>query len=189
MREIVLATTSPYKIQLFSQLGFEFQAQAPLFDESSYKNMNLPPLELAQFLAFEKANSLKEQFPQALIIGADQVLCLEKMILGKPLNFESNVSQLKMLSGKKHLLLTAVSLTFSKKTVHFCDSTELQMRKLKESEINHYVEFEKAFDCAGGYKIESRGISLFEHISSNDFTAIQGLPLLELNKQLRTLML
>ncbi len=187
--KIVLASTSPYRREQLQKLGFEFSAHPPRYDEAPLKEQGLPPLALSAALALGKAQSLAHQFPNDLIIGSDQVAHLEQQTLSKPGTRERACEQLKMMAGKTHTLSTSVAILGPQGApIVFSNQTHLTMRSLTDSEIESYVQLDNPLDCAGSYKIESYGISLFEAIDTSDFTAIIGLPLLELGKHLRALL-
>jgi septum formation protein len=179
--QLILASTSQYRIKLLSQLGWEFQSLSPDFDEAPFKTQEFAPEVLARLLAEGKARSLKKSQPNAFIIGADQVCALEGKIFSKPGNHENALHQLQELQGRTHELLTAVCLiTPAGKTKHILNRTQLSMRKLHEDEIRRYLEADGPYDCGGSYKLEAAGIRLFENISMSDHTSIIGLPLIEL---------
>ena len=183
--KIILGSTSLYKKKLFSRLSIPFFQMAPTINESDYPQMvNESPKKFALRLSKIKADSLKDQDSDHLIIGADQVLEFEGQVYGKPLNRKKNIEDLFRFSGKSHFLHTAVTLISPHGDSSFVDTTQLTMRPLNRHQIEEYVDREQAFDCAGGYKIESLGISLFKEIKTNDFTAIEGLPLIKLNSYL-----
>lgn len=184
---IILATKSSYKISLLEKLGYSFIAEDSDFDEKPFKNKGIHPKNLASLLAEAKAKALHQKYPNHCIIGSDQVLALENLILSKPLSEKKNIEQLMSLSGKTHTLFTAVCVLYKNRKISFTNKTDLLMRELTLKQIKDYVQKEKAFDCCGGYKIESYGISLFEKIKTSDFTAIQGLPLIKLNQIISTL--
>ncbi len=183
---LILGSTSVYRKELLQRLGIPFQCQKPNFDEDSAKNQNshLEPLPLAKQLALHKALSLAG--PGNLVIGGDQLVHFKGQVLGKPGHFEKARECLEFLSGGTHELITAVAIVSSERTEEFCDITRLTMRHLTRSEIETYLQADEPWDCAGSYKIEKRGISLMEKIETEDFTAIQGLPLIQLAKSLRS---
>jgi septum formation protein len=182
MPQIVLASTSKYRKELLERLSIPFITAAPLVNEDEYKNKGLKPIELAQTLAKLKAESLKAE--GQCVIGGDQVVALGTEILGKAHTKENAVNQLKKMQGKTHQIITAICIIYQNENHLITDISQMQMRALSEKEISDYVEKDNPIDCAGSYKIEKNGISLFEKIESNDFTAIQGIPLLALNKYL-----
>lgn len=183
---LVLASTSPYRKVLLDRLGLPFSQAAPKVDESAFKSQgSLGAAGLARLLATEKVNSLISQYPLDTIIGGDQVVDLDGKILGKPTTIEAAIDQLIELSGRSHRLATAVAVWDEGRLNTHVDITTLTMRTLELSAIKRYVEADEPLDCAGSYKLESRGISLFERIETADYTAIIGLPLMALTSMLR----
>jgi septum formation protein len=185
MNEIVLASASKYRKELLSRLGLAFVSQAPALDEEKHKDPALAPRALAEKLAFLKAQSLAH--PQKTVIGGDQLVAFEGRILGKPHSAEKARAQLQALQGKTHELITAVCVVAGEQVLPFTNVTRLTMKMLSPEQITRYVELDQPLDCAGSYKIELHGISLFEKIESDDFTAIQGLPLIQLSQVLHNL--
>ncbi len=118
------------------------------------------------------------------MIGSDQVCMLEGEILGKPGTIANAISQLTKMQGKTHELITAVTLLSPKGEISFSNRTQLSMRPLTLGEITRYVEADLPLDCAGSYKLETKGIRLFEKIEMSDHTSIIGLPLIQLNNHL-----
>jgi septum formation protein len=184
MSSLILASTSPYRRELLERLGWDFQAQAPAFDEDAAKSQApQEPSAHAAFLALGKARSLAG--PGKIVIGGDQLVAFENQILGKPKTFERAVGQLMAMSGKTHELHTAVCVVGPDgRRVEWVDVTRLKMRTLNESQIEESVRRDTPLNSAGSYKIERQGILLFEEIHTEDFTAIQGLPLLRLAQTL-----
>lgn len=179
-KQVILASTSKYRQELLSRLPYPFQAQAPLIDEEKEKHPGLSPQALAEKLAHLKADSLKG--PHHVVIGGDQLVSLEGQILGKARTVENAVQQLLSMQGRVHELITAICVFDGLRATSYTDITRLHMKKLSREQIEKYVALDLPLDCAGSYKIEKHGIMLFDKIESQDFTAIQGLPLLELNK-------
>ena len=193
MKKVILASTSPYRAQLLETLGISFEKMDSGVDEDFFKDQIKDPLELAKKLAFEKAQAIFLKDPNAIVIGGDQISLFEhsdrtgsaSRVLGKPGDFEGALKQLTLLEGQTHKLITCVCVLAPNFQENFEDITTLQMRNLTQSEIVRYIEKDEPFNCAGSYKIESVGISLFEQVQTNDFTAIVGLPLIQLSKTLR----
>ncbi len=181
--QLILASTSPYRKELLAKLGFPFTVQAPPFDEEQHKSGGLEPLELAKTLA--RGKSLSVVAPDAGVIGSDQLISIEGKILGKPGDFYRASDQLKFLSGKSHDLITAVCFHFKNRLFEFVDITRIQMRALTAAEIEAYLNQEQPYDCAGSYKMEKNGLRLVQKLECQDFSAIQGLPLIALNQTLR----
>jgi septum formation protein len=184
-RQLVLASTSSYRAALLARLGVPFSAVAPACDENSLKHDSLAPRELAERLAEAKAASLRERFPEAVILGSDQVCACEGVYLSKPGDAATACRDLAFLAGKSHQLFTALAICRGDQWWMHTDVTTLQMRVLTPDEIQRYVAADNPLDCAGSYKLEERGIALFERIASDDHTAITGLPLLAVARLLR----
>lgn len=189
MKNIVLASQSPYRKQLLARLGVDFVTTHPLFDEdeSDIKSQIADPEKLVSELAGLKAKSVARLFNDSLIIGSDQLVSFEGKILGKPHTFDKALEQLQSMRGKSHQLLTAVSLIEAENLISFVNKTTLNMKELSDQFLTEYLERDKPFDCAGSYKIERGGITLFDKIECEDFTAIMGLPLMELTSHLQKL--
>jgi len=182
---LVLASTSRYRAELLSRLGVPFSAAAPSCDEESGKQRQLDPRALALLLAEEKARSVAQQHPAAFVLGGDQLVALDGVILGKPHTREGAIAQLQRLRGRSHQLLTASCLvTPDGRLRTHVDKHTLSMRALSDAALGRYVDADQPLDCAGSYKIEARGIALFERIQGEDFTAITGLPLITVTRWL-----
>lgn len=185
MPELILASTSPYRKQLMNRLAVPFRVIASEVEESAWKDEVSAPDELAVALARAKANSVAQQEPDAVVIGSDQVAALGSEVLDKPGSREATIRQLQKLSGTTHDLLTAVCVLYGAEERILLDRTSLTMRPLSREEIEVYADLDRAFDCAGGYKFEAHGISLFEEVRCTDASAIEGLPLMSLARTLR----
>jgi septum formation protein len=172
---------------LFKRLRIPFESAAPMVDEQTFKCGDLTAKQMAEALSRMKAESLGAKFPESLIIGGDQVAEVDGRILEKPGRFERAKEQLELLSGRSHRLWTglAVSDPSSGKMESFVEEHVMTMRPLTAEQIERYIALDQPLDCAGAYRIESLGISLFEEIRGNDFTAIVGLPLIRLVSMLR----
>ena len=181
---LILASTSKYRQQLLSQLGYTFNSIAPDFNEDLLKDKGLGPAELSKELAKNKALSVFNLHQNSCVIGSDQVCVEGKNILSKPKTEEKAIEQLLRLQGKTHELMTSVCLLFPGGQIEFTNRTSLKMRVLSQEQIIRYVKADDPLDCAGSYKLESQGIKLFESITMTDHTAIIGLPLIELNNHL-----
>ncbi len=183
MRSIVLASTSPYRKQLLQQLQIPFVTASPVFEETI--DQGVSPALLVKHLAYHKAESLVKYFPDALIIGADQVFIDQRgRILGKPLTAEKAFEQLRAMAGKSHTFYTGVTLLDAATGDHLSDCVTfgVTLRSLTDSEIRSYVERENPVDCAGSFKIEGLGIALMEKMEGSDYTSLIGLPLIRLSE-------
>lgn len=179
MRPIILASSSPYRRKLLELLRVQFETIDPAVDEDEVKARGLPARELVEELSILKARSVLEHYPDAIVIGSDQCVELDGEILGKPGSAEKALEQLLKMSGRTHLLWTgvAVASSESERVATHVDKHVLTMRRLDAETLERYVVADEPYDCAGSYRIESLGISLFERVESEDFTAITGLPL------------
>ncbi len=185
LRPLILASTSPHRAALLERFGVSFSACGPQVNEAEVAGE--PPRERAVRLAAAKAEEVAARFPDSVVIGGDQVPATHGTILHKPGNAENCRQQLKLLSGTSAEFYTACSvrcLAADLKVAHI-DTTTVKLRALTDPEIERYVEREKPFDCAGGFKAEALGITLFERMDSEDPTAIVGLPLIWLAGVLR----
>jgi len=185
--EIVLASTSPYRRALLDRLGVPFRCQAPRCDEEALKSQESNPRALAEQVALTKAASLLADEPDAAIIGCDQLVAFQGRIFGKPGTVAQALEQLSAMAGLTHDLHTALVVMHGERVIRHTDVTTLRMRRLSRASIERYIAADQPLDCAGSYKLESRGIVLFEHIHTDDHTAITGLPLVALVTILREL--
>jgi septum formation protein len=186
---LVLASTSAYRRSLLERLGIPFRCRAPLCDEEvmQRESSDLEPRRLAEKLAVAKASSLSREEAGCTIIGCDQLVSFGGRIFGKPGTADRAVDQLLSMSGQTHELITAVAVIRGAEMIRHTDITRLRMRSLSPEAIERYVRADRALDCAGSYKLESRGIVLFDRIESEDHSAVTGLPLIALVTILRDL--
>jgi len=182
---LILASTSKYRKILLQRFDTPFDCHAPEIDETPLKNES--PYNLVERLAVQKANAVSVEHPQSVIIGSDQLAVFDTQIIGKPGTQPAALKQLRLFSGQLIEFLTAVSVVCreSNFSEHHIDITRVRFRTLQDEEIVRYLEKEKPFDCAGAFKAESLGITLFKHISSEDPTALIGLPLIQTAAMLR----
>ena len=185
MPELILASTSVYRRSLLERLGVPFTALPPETPEDT-----LPaelPADRALRLATAKAQAIASRRPDAVVIGSDQVAALGSKVLDKPGDAARCRAQLTAASGSSARFHTACALIAPQagiRMVHI-DTTTVYFRTLSDQEIERYVERERPFDCAGGFRAEGLGISLFESIESRDPTGLIGLPLIWLACALR----
>ncbi len=182
---LILASTSPYRRNLLTRLRIPFQMAAPGVDESSVDGET--PAELALRLACAKAHAARPEFPDALIIGCDQVAVVCGTVLGKPGNHEAAVWQLTLMSGKAVSFITALCLLNTRLSrqqtavVHYT----VHMLELSRIQIERYLLAEEPYDCAGSARIERYGIALVARLDGDDPNALIGLPLIRLCEMLR----
>jgi len=184
-RRIVLASTSPYRRELLGRLGIPFETANPHADETPLPGES--PAQTALRLSAEKARSVAAQFPDALIIGSDQVADCGGEPIGKPGDHERAVAQLMRLSGRTVVFHTGLALLDA--ATADCRTALVDVRStfrtLTSEEIDAYLRREQPYDCAGSVKSERLGITLFERIENDDPSALVGLPLIRLSSMLR----
>lgn len=179
MRTLVLASTSPYRLQLMRQLELHFHVAAPLYKERMDPSVSAELLVKHQ--ALQKAKSLAATYTDALIIGADQVFVDSRhRVLGKPGTPERAIEQLLDMQGRKHTFYTGLAIydSASGESVTEFETFAVTMRGLTKEQIKHYVERENPVDCAGSFKVEGLGIALMEKMEGDDYTTLIGLPLI-----------
>ncbi|MEO8810238.1 MAG: Maf family nucleotide pyrophosphatase [Rhodanobacter sp.] len=184
-RRVVLGSTSPYRAQLLRRLLPDFEQAAPDTDESSRPGE--PPAERALRPAIAKADAVADRYPDALLIGSDQVAEIDGLSLDKPGTSERACAQLVASSGRTvhfHTALCLLDTRDGQRETHV-DHTAVRFRVLQRAEIERYVAREQPWDCAGSFKCEGLGISLFCAIESLDPSALVGLPLIALARLLR----
>lgn len=179
----MLASTSRYRRELLGRFGLEFEVEAPGVEETERPG-EAPPLR-ARRLALEKARAVAQRRPAAWVIGSDQVGAAGTRLLEKPGSARACEAQLGVLSGRTATFHTAVALVRGPEERCHVDATTVRFRPLTPEEIVRYVEREQPFDCAGGFKSEGLGITLFAGLETEDATALIGLPLLWLAGALR----
>jgi septum formation protein len=182
--QLVLASTSRYRRELLSRLGLPFEVLSPEVDESPLPGES--PSATALRLSVLKAQAAAATYPDALIIGSDQVLMLDSEQLGKPGNFDKAFTQLKRMQGRAMVFHTALTLLNSR-TGHAQTRdvpTVVHIRPLSDAQISAYLLKEQPYDCAGSAKSESLGIALMTRMESPDPTALVGLPLMALTEML-----
>ncbi|MCT4641255.1 MAG: Maf family protein [Bacteriovoracaceae bacterium] len=187
MKRLILASSSKYRKELLDKLGIEYDAISPNIDEDFYKKTIHDPKELSTILAKQKAKAIFKQYPTATIIGSDQVCHFNGKILSKTKSVKKSIEVLKGLSGNTHELITSFCLIQGDKEILHTNITQLKMKVLTQSQIEKYVKEDNPIDCAGSYKLEQRGICLFDSIECCDHTAIIGLPIIALSKDLSQL--
>lgn len=187
---IILASSSQTRKELMNRLRIDYQSLVPDIDESPRGEDHAD--ELAKRLAFEKANVIAEQYPDAIVIGSDQVAWREgapDIFIGKPLTVEKAIKQLQANSDKIVYFSTALSV--QQKSTGFeqtlVEHYKVKFRKLGLAEIERYIEVDQPLMCAGSFKCESLGISLFEQMTGQDQTTLMGMPMIQLCHILRQL--
>ena len=185
MPPLILASTSRYRRSLLERIAPPFEAIAPGVAESARPGE--APRARAVRLSLAKARAVAEKHPKAIVIGSDQVAALGDHVLDKPGDDETCRAQLTALSGRTAHFYTGCAVVGIEAGLTFehLDTTTVAFRTLSETEIHRYVAREQPLDCAGGFKVEALGITLFERVESSDPTALIGLPLIWLASALR----
>lgn len=175
---LVLASTSIYRSQLLSTLQIPFQTAAPDVDETPLPGESAE--QTSWRLAQVKAQAVAQRFPDALIIGSDQVALLDGQQIGKPLNHDNAVRQLSAMRGKTVTFYTALSLLNASTGELQTEvaTTKVSYRNLNDDEIERYLKKEQPYHCAGSAKTEGLGIALISRIQGDDPNALIGLPLI-----------
>jgi septum formation protein len=182
---LVLASSSIYRSELLKRLQMPFESSAPNVDETPLPNE--PARSTSIRLAQEKARAVAEKYPDALIIGSDQVALLEGRQLGKPLTHDNAVKQLQLMRGKTTCFYTALALLNSKSGDMQTGVAEnhVTMHNFSDAEIEGYLLKEQPYHCAGSAKSEGLGIALISKMTGDDPNALIGLPLILLVQMLR----
>jgi len=185
VKTLILASTSPFRKILLQKLNLPFDCAKPNIDETPLADETA--LELVERLAIEKAKAVAIEFPNALIIGSDQVALSQGNILGKPHNFENGLKQLMSFSGKAVEFHTGLCVFDSStgKTISLVELFTVHFKTLTEKEITAYLNAEQPYNCAGSFKSEGLGICLFEKLAGDDPNTLIGLPLIRLVSMLK----
>lgn len=184
-RAVVLGSTSPYRRELLSRLRLTFAVAAPDVDESARPGET--PAMLAHRLAVAKAHAVASRFPEAAVIGSDQVADLDGEPLGKPLTHDRAVAQLQRMRGKTVVFHTAVAVVCRDSGFEQAEVAPVRVvfRDYSDDEIEAYLRVEQPYDCAGSARSEGLGIALLDAIESDDPSALVGLPLIRTCRMLR----
>ncbi|AGU48590.1 Maf-like protein [Variovorax paradoxus B4] len=184
-RPLILASTSRYRRELLNRLHLPFDVQPPDVDETALDGET--PRELAERLALEKARAVAARFPEAVVIGSDQVADLAGEALGKPGDHARATAQLRRMRGQTLVFQTAVAVVCQATGFVQRDLAPVRVvfRELSDAAIEQYLQAEQPYDCAGSAKSEGLGIALLNAIDSDDPTALVGLPLIRTCRMLR----
>jgi MAF protein len=184
MMQLVLASTSPFRLAVLKKLPLAFETDSPDIDENALPNES--PEQLVKRLAEAKARAVASRHRGSLIIGSDQVAVLNGEIIGKPGNHDKAVIQLRKASGNQVIFLTGLCLLNSDtdRAQVSCVPFTVQFRLLSDEQIERYLNYEKPYNSAGSFKSEGLGITLFEKLQGDDPNTLIGLPLIELVRML-----
>lgn len=186
MRPLILSSTSVHRKMLLERLKIPFQCAAPEVDETPLQNEK--PADMVVRLAGAKAQAVAENYPGAVIIGADQIGLIGSTILCKPLTHDNAVSQLNLISGKNICFLTGMCVldTVSHQRQYTLETYDFTIRHLTADMIKNYLKKEDVLNCAGSFKLEGAGIALVAAMTGKDPTSVTGLPLIRLVEMLET---
>ena len=180
-KTLVLGSTSPFRKELLERFQLEFITDSPDIDETPLDNES--PENYVKRLSLEKAKVVAKRHENALIIASDQCSILNGEIRGKPENHENAVKQLSESSGKRVSFLSGLCLFDCSDSSWQLDMVpyHVDFRTLSASEIESYLQAEKPYFCAGSFKSESLGVTLFKRMQGDDPTSLIGLPLIRLS--------
>ena len=183
---LILGSTSAARRELLNRLQIPYQIDAPAIDETRHTNESA--YAMVARLSLQKAQAVAARHPQSLIIGSDQCAVLGENVIGKPHTHENAMQQLRHASGNTLRFLTGLCLYNSQAQSYQLDVVpfDVSFRSLTDAEIDCYLRLEQPYSCAGSFKSEGLGISLFAAMQGDDPTALMGLPLIRLNSMLRT---
>ncbi|MCP5326314.1 MAG: septum formation inhibitor Maf [Oceanospirillaceae bacterium] len=184
MKKLILGSSSVFRKALLEKLGLEFECDSPDIDETPLKNEH--PRDMVARLALAKAQAIAKRQPQALIIASDQCATLDNKIIGKPGEHAAAVQQLQDASGRSVTFYTSLCLYNSQNDEYeLCvEPFHVHFRELNDSQIENYLQREQPYNCAGSFKSEGLGISLFERLEGDDPNTLIGLPLIKLIRML-----
>lgn len=185
MKDIILASESPRRRELFTKLNLPFSCVSTNIDETLDLTIGLE--DAVCELASRKAYSVFNNNRHSIVIGADTIVTLDNLILGKPKNKEDAIYMLRQLSGRTHKVLTGVCILYNNDKIMFCDSSEVSFYPLSDEEIYNYVNTGEPMDKAGAYGIQGNGALLVQSIKG-DFYSIMGLPVAKINRTLRNIL-
>ena len=184
--KLILGSSSPFRRELLDRLGLDYECDSPEIDETRLDGETAEQLVLR--LAEAKARAVAERHPDALVIGSDQVAVLGEQILGKPGTHAKAFEQLKSAAGQFVTFQTGLCLYDSRNDTAQLERVPfaVQFRQLTDTQIEHYLQREQPYNCAGSFKSEGLGIALFERMEGEDPNALIGLPLIRLVSMLET---
>ena len=178
MKKIILASSSIYRKQQLERLSISFTTISPDVNEEDSKAKGLDHVQLSRELSLLKTRDISRLYDDAVVIGGDTIASFNGIILSKPKTKEKSFEQLKILVGKEHKLITSTTISaYGKEHIHTC-TANMKMRELTDEQILRYIEIDKPLNSCGSYRLDKLGISLFESIDCEDYTAIIGIPLM-----------
>lgn len=182
--KLILASTSPFRRECLDKLNLPYETDSPNIDETPLENESITDMVIR--LAEGKARAVASRHPDSLIIGSDQSALLHGKVLNKPGNYATAFTQLSAASAQKVVFQTGLCLlnTTTDQIQSICVPYTVVFKKLTDLQIQHYLEIEKPYNCAGSFKSEALGIALFERFEGEDPNTLIGLPLIKLLEML-----
>jgi len=183
--KIILASTSPFRKALLNKLKLPFTTESPEIDETPLPNESV--VEMVNRLSRTKAQAIAKHHPDAIVIASDQSATYQGQPVGKPHNYQNATQQLRQFSGETILFNTGLVVFDGRtqKTYQTLDVTKVSFRTLSKADIHNYLTLEEPYQCAGSFKSEGLGITLFSKIEGKDPNALIGLPLIDLTTFLK----
>lgn len=184
--QLILASSSPFRKQLLKRLQLDFECLSPDVDESLHSGE--AAVEYVRRLALAKARTVARQHPDAVVIGSDQCAVLDDEILGKPGNHANAMRQLRRAQGKTVRFHTAVCVIRHNSAIELLEEVpfDVEFRRLGDQQLEHYLQVEQPYQCAGSFMAEGYGACLFRRMQGEDPNALIGLPLFKLVEMLET---
>jgi septum formation protein len=182
MNRLILASGSPRRKDLLQNIFIPFEVSASNIEEHILET--LPPAQVVEQLAYQKAKDVYQQYNDCVVLGADTLVTLDEKILGKPQSKEDAYGMIHMLSGRTHIVYTGVCIISGEKTKLFHGKTEVKFYSLTDQEIHAYISSGEPYDKAGGYGIQGLGATLVEEIHGDYFNVV-GLPLARTVRELK----
>ncbi|MFN2745059.1 Maf family protein [Bacillus sp. z60-18] len=182
-RQLILASQSPRRKELLDLLQIPYDIVVSNAEEKLSRNFS--PAENVKWLAEQKVRTVSEQHPDAVVLGADTIVCFDGVCLGKPKDSDDAERMLNMLSGQTHSVLTGVCIKSNSRCETFFEETEVVFWPLEEKEISAYIATREPFDKAGSYGIQGKG-ALFVKEIKGDYYSVVGLPISKTMRMLKT---
>jgi len=181
---LILASKSPRRKEILTLAGLDFVVKES--NQAEDLPTNLPFHQMAEKIALAKAQVIADIYPNDIVIGADTIVVIDNIILGKPINKEDAQRMLKLLSGRTHQVITGVVIIKGKEKIIFSDTTNVSFYPMTDKEINDYIESEQVYDKAGSYAIQGSACKYISHISG-DYYNVMGMPIARLYQHLKSL--
>lgn len=182
MKSVVLASESPRRRELMNISGIPFTCAGAKIDETLEAGMSL--CDAVMKIAKKKAQAVQQKYAQNTIIGADTMVVIDDVVLGKPKDDEDAKKTLQLLSGKTHEVITGVAILHGEEEECFCETTRVMFRELSDEEIDAYIKTREHYDKAGSYAIQGKGMMFVERIEG-DYSNVVGLPMCHLIQVLK----